>query len=207
MASALLRPPPVAATHKRRGEGPRQGKAGRLPAIEGEATGGREELAGEAAAAPAGSDRPGSSREASSLPEPRVVVVSPDAGEADVVALALTGAGTKAVVASLQEAVSWDDEPAQAVDVFVVSGPVLDDALMMMLETLRNRFPTAEIVVVSPDPMVENAVQAVRSGVHSVLQAPAGPDQLGLEVAKALARRRWAGQRLRLLARTRRQVG
>lgn len=113
----------------------------------------------------------------------------------------LTRGGTQAVVATPAELDGWDDAVAQTVDVFVVFGPVLDDALMVLLETIRNRFPTSEIVAVSPDPMVENAVQAVRFGVHSVLRAPAGPDQLGWEVARALARRRWARQRLRTLAR------
>ncbi|MBI5498798.1 MAG: hypothetical protein HY907_01035 [Deltaproteobacteria bacterium] len=112
----------------------------------------------------------------------------------------LARAGSPVAAASPREVADWDEAFAQAVDVFVVAAAVLDDAQMALLERIRDRSPTAEIVVVSPDPAVEDAVQAVRAGVHSVLRAPALPDELGLEVAKALARRRWAKQRLRVLA-------
>ncbi|MBI5491133.1 MAG: hypothetical protein HY905_27625 [Deltaproteobacteria bacterium] len=159
------------------------------------------ELAGEAAGAPAESGLPESVREVPVPPEPRILVVSSDTAEARAVARGLARAGTRAAAVSPGEVAAWDEAIVQAVDVFVVVAAVLDDPQMALLERIRERSPTAEIVVVSPDPAVEDTVQAVRAGVHSVLRAPALPDELALEVTKALARRRWAKQRLRVLAR------
>lgn len=60
-----------------------------------------------------------------------------------------------------------------------------------------------EIVAIASGPLVDGAVQAVRSGVHSVLRAPVSPQRLAEEIGRAWRRRRHGEARMKVLARGR----
>ena len=126
----------------------------------------------------------------------RVVVVSHHAEDARELVASLADAGTAARAATRGAVMAWGDGEVRAVEVVVLETAELGDEELGLVERVRERSPMTEIVVLSSDPRTEGAVQAVRSGVHSVLRAPVSPERLACEIEAARKRRRHGETRM-----------
>jgi DNA-binding NtrC family response regulator len=86
-----------------------------------------------------------------------------------------------------------------SVDVLLVETYGLGEAQRELLDSLHEAAPLVEVVAISSDPGVEDAVQALRAGVFTVLEYPVSSDVIVTEVTLACERRRRAEQRIRQL--------
>jgi len=89
--------------------------------------------------------------------------------------------------------------PAAAVDVLLVEVPGLETAAWALAERLRRDAPLAEVVVVSADPVVEDAVLVLRSGAFAVLEPCVAGEQLVETVLAAATRKKRAEARIKEL--------
>lgn len=85
------------------------------------------------------------------------------------------------------------------VDVLLVEthGAAADE--WALLERVRRQAPLVEVVAISSDPLVREAVRALRAGLYAVLQYPVSGDQLAETIAGAGTRKRRAEVRMRQL--------
>ena len=121
----------------------------------------------------------------------RVAVISADRVFADSLAVMLAGEG----VAALRMAPTAAAEPHD-LDVIVVESTGLDDPLWRTVEALRRDDPLVELVVVTSEPDVHDAVETVRSGAYTVLQYPVTGEELAAAVVAAGRRKRRATRRI-----------
>ena len=85
---------------------------------------------------------------------------------------------------------------AAQIDVVIVETHGLDETDWALVELVRERAPLIEIIAISAGPLVDAAVEALRSGVFSILAYPVTDDQLMRDVARACARKRRGEARL-----------
>jgi DNA-binding NtrC family response regulator len=64
---------------------------------------------------------------------------------------------------------------------------------------VREHSPLIEIVAISEDPPVESAVQALRSGIYTLLAYPVSDDQILDAIRAATSRKRRGEERIRAL--------
>lgn len=129
----------------------------------------------------------------------RVVVVSSDRVYASSLAEFLTAAGMTVRCLSPTQRLPDPVLTEGWADVVLVEIHGLDSSEWRLLEDVRRREPLVEVVAISSDPVVEDAVCALREGVYSVLQYPVSSEQLADTITRAVARKRRAEGRLREL--------
>jgi DNA-binding NtrC family response regulator len=93
------------------------------------------------------------------------------------------------------------------IDVLVVDTDALTSTDLEIIAGLQTRFPLVEVVEVTGSLPVEEAVDALRSGVFTVLQHPVADDLLVETIAQAGRRHLRARARLEELNHTRYTVG
>lgn len=128
-----------------------------------------------------------------------VLIASRDQAYAHVLARTLLAQGMEALVWSRP----WNELPVRDrlgwIDVLLVETEGLTDAEWDLLEAMREESPVTEVIAISSEPLLEDAVQALRAGAFSVLEYPVSSGQLVNEISKACARKRHGEQRLRQL--------
>jgi DNA-binding NtrC family response regulator len=87
-------------------------------------------------------------------------------------------------------------DPSQ-IDVVILETHGLSEADWAMVELVRERAPLIEVIAISAGPLVDAAVEALRSGVFSILAYPVTDDQLVSDIARACARKRRGEARLK----------
>ena len=87
----------------------------------------------------------------------------------------------------------------EGVDVLLIETHGLGEADASLIERVRERSPLIEIVAISEDPLVESAVQALRSGVYTLLAYPVSDTQLAVAIREATLRKRRGEQRIKAL--------
>lgn len=85
---------------------------------------------------------------------------------------------------------------AAQIDVVIVETHGLGETDWALVELVRERAPLIEIIAISAGPLVDAAVEALRSGVFSILAYPVTDDQLVRDVSRACARKRRGEARL-----------
>jgi DNA-binding NtrC family response regulator len=136
----------------------------------------------------------------SSLPSrPCVLVASRDQVFARSLKVSLEAKETEVRLWERPSASSADRAQLDGVDVLLIETHGLGEADASLLERVRERSPMIEIVAISEDPMVESAVQALRSGVYTLLAYPVSDQQLLEAIREATARKRRGEQRIRAL--------
>jgi DNA-binding NtrC family response regulator len=85
---------------------------------------------------------------------------------------------------------------AAQIDVVIVETHGLGEPEWALVELVRERAPLIEIIAISAGPLVDSAVEALRSGVFSILPYPVTDDQLVGDVSRACARKRRGEARL-----------
>ena len=63
---------------------------------------------------------------------------------------------------------------------------------LSVLETIKQKWPDAEVVVITGYPTVDSAKKAVRLGAYDYLAKPVGPDEVIQAARGALLRKQWA---------------
>jgi DNA-binding NtrC family response regulator len=63
---------------------------------------------------------------------------------------------------------------------------------MYVLETIKQRWPDSEVVVITGYPSIESAKQAVRLGAFDYLAKPVAPDEVVKAANDAMLQKRWA---------------
>ena len=63
---------------------------------------------------------------------------------------------------------------------------------LKVLETLKAKWPEAEVVIITGFPTIESAKQAMRLGAYDYLAKPVGPDEVIGVARRALNHREWA---------------
>ena len=86
---------------------------------------------------------------------------------------------------------------AAPIDVVIVETHGLGETDWALVELVRERAPLIEVIAISAGPLVDTAVEALRSGVFSILAYPVTDDQLARDVARACARKRRGEARLK----------
>ncbi len=142
-------------------------------------------------------DPPASNR----APRTRVLVASRDQVFARSLKVSLESKGAEVHLWEGTGAWSAEGPQLEGVDVLLVETYGLGDAEWSLVERVRERSPMIEIVAISEDPLVESAVQALRSGVYALFAYPVSDDQLMGAITEATARKRRGEQRIRALER------
>lgn len=63
---------------------------------------------------------------------------------------------------------------------------------MSVLETIKQKWPDSEVVVITGFPSVDSAKKAVQLGAYDYLAKPVGPDEVIQAARGALLRKQWA---------------
>ncbi len=134
-----------------------------------------------------------------SPPWTRVLVASPDRVFARSLEASLESKGAEVHLWEGPGAGPAGGPQLENVDVLLVETCGLREAEWSLVEQARERSPMLEIVAISDDPPVESAVQALRSGVYTLLAYPVSDDQLLEAIQEATARKRRGEQRIRAL--------
>lgn len=70
---------------------------------------------------------------------------------------------------------------------------------MLVLRTMKQKWPESEVVVITGHPSIETAKEAIQLGAYDYLAKPADPDQV-IKVAKsAITQKKWALHRTSLV--------
>jgi DNA-binding NtrC family response regulator len=133
---------------------------------------------------------------ASQSPPVRVVVVTGDQDHAAALGRVLSAQGMVVEAVGVRTVADAADLHA---DVVVAEIHGLASAEWRVVEAMRAARPLIEAVVISADPLVSDAVRAMRAGAFAVLGYPLMPEQLADIVGLACARKRRAEARLREL--------
>jgi DNA-binding NtrC family response regulator len=133
-------------------------------------------------------------------PQPSVLVASRDAATARMHRDCLERAGMRVVLASPSALRPGAGVDPEALDVLVVETRALDEARLALIERFRDSAPMVEIVVVSSAPLVDDVVQALRSGAFAILAYPVQDERLVEVVNAACARKRRGEQRIHAIA-------
>ncbi|MBI5533795.1 MAG: hypothetical protein HY898_13830 [Deltaproteobacteria bacterium] len=84
-------------------------------------------------------------------------------------------------------------------DVLLFEAHDLDDVDLSILQRARETSPLTEVVAISAGGRVDDAVQALRSGVYAILLRPVSEDELVRTILAASERKRRAEGRMRAL--------
>src|SRR5471030_635078 len=68
---------------------------------------------------------------------------------------------------------------------------------MAVLETIKQRWPETEVVIITGYPTIETAKEAVRLGAYDYLAKPVGPDEVINVANGAMTQKKWALHRER----------
>jgi DNA-binding NtrC family response regulator len=98
---------------------------------------------------------------------------------------------------------SADGALPESIDVLLIETWGLGAPEWSLVEQVRDRSPMIEIVAISEDPVVGAAVEALRSGVYTLLPYPVSDAQLLEAIAEATSRKRRGEERIRDLERKR----
>jgi DNA-binding NtrC family response regulator len=63
---------------------------------------------------------------------------------------------------------------------------------MSVLQTIKQKWPESEVVVITGYPSIETAKEAVRLGAYDYLAKPVGPDDVINAATGAMMQKRWA---------------
>jgi DNA-binding NtrC family response regulator len=63
---------------------------------------------------------------------------------------------------------------------------------MSVLQTIKQKWPESEVVIITGYPSVETAKEAVRLGAYDYLAKPVGPDDVIKVATGAMMQKRWA---------------
>jgi DNA-binding NtrC family response regulator len=63
---------------------------------------------------------------------------------------------------------------------------------MAVLRTMKEKWPESEVIIVTGDPAVESAKEAVTLGAYDYLAKPVGPDEIINAANGAMMHKRWA---------------
>lgn len=132
-------------------------------------------------------------------PWTRVLVASRDRAVARSLEATLEANGVEVRRWDGRAAHSADAAQLEGVDVLLVETSGWRDAEWSLVERVRERSPMVEIVAISEDPVVDGAVQALRTGVYTLLAYPASDERLVDAITQATARKRRGEQRIRAL--------
>ncbi|HWI82862.1 response regulator [Ramlibacter sp.] len=95
----------------------------------------------------------------------------------------------KSVEGGAQAAQAMQDDPA---DVVLLDLRMPDVDGMTVLRALKQRWPASEVIIVTGDPTIESAKEAVALGAYDYLAKPLGPDQVIEASTAALRHKCWA---------------
>jgi len=102
--------------------------------------------------------------------------------------LAGTGANTR-VAKNGKTALCLMEQHASDVVLLDLRMPDIDG--MDVLETIKNRWPESQVVVITGFPSIESAKRAVRLGAFNYLAKPVGPDEVIKAANDAYVQKRW----------------
>ena len=102
--------------------------------------------------------------------------------------LAGTGANTR-VAEDGKTALCLMEQHASDVVLLDLRMPDIDG--MDVLETIKNRWPESEVVVITGFPSIESAKRAVRLGAFNYLAKPVGPEEVIKAANDAFVQKRW----------------
>ena len=71
---------------------------------------------------------------------------------------------------------------------------------MLVLKTIKQRWPETEVVIITGYPNIETAKEAVRLGAYDYLAKPVGPDEVISVANGAMTQKKWALHRDRSAA-------
>jgi len=89
-----------------------------------------------------------------------------------------------------RQAISVMEEQAFDVVLLDLRMPDLDG--MDVLKTIKQRWPSSEVVVITGYPSIETAKQAVRLGAFNYLTKPLDPNELRKAANDAVTQKRWS---------------
>jgi DNA-binding NtrC family response regulator len=122
------------------------------------------------------------------MPDNRVLIVDDDAGFRTALTGAMAGRGfTVAPVPSGSAALAW--LASNPCDVVLLDLKMPDMSGMEVLDRLRERHPTIEVILLTGHGTIDTAVEATRRGAFHFLTKPCSPDEVEVTVLKALERR------------------
>jgi signal transduction histidine kinase len=128
-----------------------------------------------------------------------VLVVDDDPAILEVLAMRLGAMGFD-VTATGAPATALAAVEAEAFDVALVDLRMDPTDGVTLMEALHARQARLPVLIMTAHGTIQTAVDAVRRGAFDYLTKPFVPDELRTKVARALATRRWARDRERLLA-------
>jgi DNA-binding NtrC family response regulator len=102
--------------------------------------------------------------------------------------LAATGANTR-VAKNGKTALYLMEQHASDVVLLDLRMPDIDG--MDVLETIKNRWPESEVVIITGYPSIESAKHAVRLGAFDYLAKPVGPEEIIKAANDAFVQKRW----------------
>ena len=132
-------------------------------------------------------------------PRPRVLVASRDQVFARSLKESLEAKGAAVQLWIGSAASSADGEQLEGIDVLLIETHGLGETDGSLVERVREHSPMIEIVAISEDPPVESAVQALRSGIYTLLAYPVSDDQILDAIHAATSRKRRGEQRIKAL--------
>jgi DNA-binding NtrC family response regulator len=132
-------------------------------------------------------------------PRPRVLVASRDQVFARSLKASLESKGADVQLWEGAAAARADGAQLEGVDVLLIETHGLGEADASVVERVREHSPLIEIVAISEDPPVESAVQALRSGIYTLLAYPVSDDQILDAIRAATSRKRRGEERIRAL--------
>jgi len=136
----------------------------------------------------------------SNLPHrPQVLVASRDQVFARSLKESLESKGADVQLWKGSGASPADGAQLDGVDVLLIETHGLGEADASLVERVREHSPMIEIVAISEDPPVESAVQALRSGIYTLLAYPVSDDQILDAIRAATSRKRRGEQRIKAL--------
>jgi signal transduction histidine kinase/CheY-like chemotaxis protein len=129
----------------------------------------------------------------------RVLIVDDDAAILEVLEMRLVAMGFD-VEATVDPQVAIRSAAGGRFDLALVD--LRMDAMdgIALMEQLKTRQPRLPVLIMTAPATIENAVEAVQRGAFDYLTKPFVKDELRSKIARALASRRWARDRERLLA-------
>ena len=127
----------------------------------------------------------------------RVLLMSNDVVYSRFLAERLSREGMSVRLSAVPNAASAAALDTSNIDVVIVETHGLGESDWALVEVIRERAPLVEVIAISAGPLVAAAVEALRSGVFSILAYPVTDNQLVRDVSRACARKQRGEARLR----------
>src|SRR5438046_10586072 len=129
----------------------------------------------------------------------RVLVVDADAAILEVLEMRLAAMGFD-VTATPEANKAMEFAATHRFDVALLDLRMLPLDGIQLMEALHQRQPRLPVLIMTAHGTIETAVEAVQRGAFDYLTKPFVRDELRAKIRRALAARRWARDRERLLA-------